>query len=69
VKVILYSADTPDDRQLALRAAEHLIIHPEKRDAIITFPDKFSEKAYYAYRTKSGSVGVIVGRDTGFSRS
>lgn len=40
-------------RQLALRAAEHLIEHPEKRDTIIVFDDG---KEFWAYRTKAGSI-------------
>jgi hypothetical protein len=55
MKVILY-AGTPGDRQLALRAAEHLIKHPEKRDTIITFPDAVPVKDFFAYRTKTGNV-------------
>lgn len=53
-RVIIW-ADTPGDRQLALRAAEHLIEHPEKRDTIITF-ERLPGRVFFAYRTRGGQV-------------
>jgi hypothetical protein len=53
VKVILY-ADSEEARYMALRAAEHLIAHPEKRDTIISFPER--NKDFYAYRSKLGTI-------------
>ena len=56
-KVIIYG-DTPADRQFAMRAAEHLLSFPEKRDVIMVYGDKAE---VYAHRTKTGTISAVVG--------
>jgi hypothetical protein len=61
MKVILY-AETSGDRQLALRAAEHLIEHPEKRDVIITFDTTPEETDFYVHWTRTGNVVAVTNK-------